>query len=594
MEASLQTTSKIPSAKQEFIPQETLDNPCDITLVVDGGKKFRAHRRVLSKASPFFEKLFNSDMRESQEGVVRLEMLTERGLSDILEFIYTGSVQISTEENAQYLIVMADYLLLPQLKTIAEKNSIEKLKFRNLFSTYYLAQRYRCEKLFSVTKNHILANFISLTKWGPDFMNLSSKEVKIWIANDEINVSAEEDVFKIILSWINHVKSERRTYFFELFSEVRLNYVSVDYLRNQIATNDLVNDNEGCMDLVRDALKLKDSKHCTHLSVKPRTSLQVPVILVSDKFAFYTDRWRLHFYFPNENSWSSFSFAITTPRAKEVVSCHDKIYFVSQRDKRISRYDPLSDRWTNWPYEERRKLAKVFVANEEIYALVSYDQSCCPMCALLRRWCGEEHQSFITKFKPDLKWWEWEDVTSFNLGSRVKMCVVAKDNCVYFLGGHLSLTGYILNDADRYDLNTNTWDKIAPLQRPRDEAFGAAVCDKVFIGGGGGTWDHITSQTCEVYIETTNEWHFIASMTVSRLILNPTCANATCSDGKLYVIRKDKYIECFDPERNVWKHVTRLCDGFYYSRFILCCSLRVFKGCKLSLQSRTFAGRQVP
>ena len=141
MEASLQTTSKIPSAKQEFIPQETLDNPCDITLVVDGGKKFRAHRRVLSKASPFFEKLFNSDMRESQEGVVRLEMLTERGLSDILEFIYTGSVQISTEENAQYLIVMADYLLLPQLKTIAEKNSIEKLKFRNLFSISFLGHQ---------------------------------------------------------------------------------------------------------------------------------------------------------------------------------------------------------------------------------------------------------------------------------------------------------------------------------------------------------------------------------------------------------------------------------------------------------------------
>ena len=58
-------------------------------------------------------------MRESNEGVVRLEMITELGLRDMLEFIYTGSVHISTEENAQELIEMADYLLLPDLKAFA-------------------------------------------------------------------------------------------------------------------------------------------------------------------------------------------------------------------------------------------------------------------------------------------------------------------------------------------------------------------------------------------------------------------------------------------------------------------------------------------
>ena len=72
--------------------------------MIEDGKEFKAHRRVLSEASPFFEKLLNSDMRESNEGIVRLQMLTELCLRDILEFIYTGSVQISTEDNAQELI----------------------------------------------------------------------------------------------------------------------------------------------------------------------------------------------------------------------------------------------------------------------------------------------------------------------------------------------------------------------------------------------------------------------------------------------------------------------------------------------------------
>ena len=62
-------------------------------------------------------------MRESNEGVVRL-MLTELCLRGILEFIYNGSVQISTEDrdNAQDLIAMADYFLLSRhLKTMAGK-----------------------------------------------------------------------------------------------------------------------------------------------------------------------------------------------------------------------------------------------------------------------------------------------------------------------------------------------------------------------------------------------------------------------------------------------------------------------------------------
>ena len=113
MEDSLKATADVPSNKQVYIPQETLDHPYDVTLMAEGGKEFKAHRRVLSEASPFFEKVFNSDMRESYEGVVRLEMLTELCLRDILEFIYTGSVQISAEDNAQELIAMADYLVLP-------------------------------------------------------------------------------------------------------------------------------------------------------------------------------------------------------------------------------------------------------------------------------------------------------------------------------------------------------------------------------------------------------------------------------------------------------------------------------------------------
>ena len=111
--------------------QETLDHPSDITLVGEGGKEFKAHRRVLSQANPFFN-----------EGVVRLDMLTELGLRDILEFIYTGSVQISAEDNAQELIVMADYLDLSHLKNLAERILVHNLNNSNSVSMSLFAKRY--------------------------------------------------------------------------------------------------------------------------------------------------------------------------------------------------------------------------------------------------------------------------------------------------------------------------------------------------------------------------------------------------------------------------------------------------------------------
>ena len=139
--------------------QETLDHPFDITLVGEGGKEFKAHRRVLSQANPFFEKMLNGDMRESNEGVVRLDMLTELGLRDILEFIYTGSVQISAEDNAQELIVMADYLDLSHLKNLAERILVHNLNNSNSVSMSLFEKRYSFTNLIDITRKFILTNF---------------------------------------------------------------------------------------------------------------------------------------------------------------------------------------------------------------------------------------------------------------------------------------------------------------------------------------------------------------------------------------------------------------------------------------------------
>jgi len=91
------------------------DHLCDITLVTKDGKEFKAHRNVLSAASPFFFRLHQSDMKENQKGIVRFEEISGAVMEDVLEFIYTGSVEV-TQQNCKDLIAAANFHLIPGLK----------------------------------------------------------------------------------------------------------------------------------------------------------------------------------------------------------------------------------------------------------------------------------------------------------------------------------------------------------------------------------------------------------------------------------------------------------------------------------------------
>jgi len=66
---------------------------CDVTVAVKG-KEFKAHKAVLAAASPFFLSLLESNMRESNEQLIRIELeeATASVMEDVLKYVYTGNV----------------------------------------------------------------------------------------------------------------------------------------------------------------------------------------------------------------------------------------------------------------------------------------------------------------------------------------------------------------------------------------------------------------------------------------------------------------------------------------------------------------------
>ena len=509
------------------------DYLCDITLVSIDNVEFKAHRNVLSAASPYFDKLLQSNMKENREGIVRFEEISGSVLKDVLEFIYSGTVDV-TQENAEKLIAAGNYLIIPGLKTASGRFLERKMSHINCISTFYLAEKYECDELITNSRLFIHENIVSVAKLD-EFLLLQAKEIERWISSDEITVNEEADVFKIILDWVNHKKSERKTAFEELFGHVRLSFLSRDYLED-VVTNELVRENSACVKLVMDAaMKMATFVDEDHLPQLPRKGQETRVIVArGGKYTFC--------YIPEEDLWKRLPDGLKDKNANsnQMIKFRDQL-FIFGRNEDTERYDPAFNVWSE--LNLRRDSAKLVVLKGEIYAV--------------------EVNIYNTKTtikKYNVKRCTWETLISSCEGCRENACVVAAGSHLYLFGGNISHTEKYVAKAERFDTVENKWEEIVDMHEGRNDAFGVAAENKIFVSGGLRNGKKL--KTCEIYNISTNEWQLVAKLNVPRCYGSMVCLN-----GKLYVLggennrnQNERSVECFDPANDQWIHETTIPD----------------------------------
>ena len=507
------------------------DHLCEITLVTKDDKEFKAHKNVLSKASPFFSKLLQGDMVENREGIIRLEEISSVVMEDVLEFIYAGSVEV-TQENSEDLIAAASNLLILGLKKLCGRFLERQMSKSNCISTFYFAEMYQCDKLITKTRKFIHANFKSVAEMD-EFLNLEAKEVERWISSDEISVAVEADVFKIVLKWIEQNKSERKAWFEQLFRHVRLTFLSRLFLLD-VVTNDLVRENLNCLKLISDALKLTSFTCEGDLPQSPRKGLETRAIVTcGGKYTFC--------YLPEKDEWKRLADGLSwRSHLTKMLSYRDQLYAFPY-DGKGERYDPVVNSWgtlnlsTTW-------YTKVAVVRGEMYAIeVSRLQE----------------KSTIKRF--DVERCSWQTVLSSQEGCREDSCVVAAGNHLYVCGGRIK-NGDYATKAERFDTVEKKWEEISDMQQRRVGAFGVATEGKIFLACGRqsrGVLPLSWLQTCEMYNICTNEWQMIGSLNVSR-----ADGSMVCLKGTVYVVggtrrhssyrRSQLIIEYYDPTEDKW------------------------------------------
>ena len=503
---------------------------CDITLITKDDQELKAHRNILSAASPFFYKLLQSDMKENREGIVRFEEISGSVMEDVLEFIYTGTVEV-TEENAEELVVATNYLLVPNLKTISGRFIQQQICELNCISTFYFAEKYDCEELLNDSKSFIHANFRSVADMN-EFLSLEAKEVERWISSDEIVVETEADVFQIAQKWVEHNKGERKAAFEELLRHVRLVFVSRDYLLN-VATNELVRDNAGCFTLVSDAIRQTTFSSDDDLPQSPRKGLDTRAIVACEgEYAFC--------YLPQKDEWKRLPTCNRSTKERwmnfpstHMIRFRDQL-FMFRSLNRTERYDPVFNGWSSFPFGIIKD--EVTVIGGELFSIYepfSFDL---------------ESTTSIEKFQVETC--SWQELHSSSQYYRKDSCVIGSDNFLYLLGGTSPHTSQHVAKADRFDITEKKWEEITDMQQARGGAFGVASQEKIFVAGGEDE-EGTVLKTCEVYNVSTNEWQLIADLNVYR-----THGSMVCLGGTLYVLggfdqtkkNPEHSVECYDKQ----------------------------------------------
>ena len=534
--------------------QRRNEHLCDVILEVgEDQARLKAHRNVLCAASPFFYNALNTEMKEKEEGVIRLKDTSKALLEEVLEYLYTGYVDIN-DNNAFELMAVANYFLITSLKLLSSKFIQDTLCASNSIMAYYSSVKYQCSDLREAAKSFILANFMAVSK-SDDFLNLNLEQVEEWISSDEVVIKGEKEVFMAILIWTEH-NTERKQSFYNLFRHVRCHYVSRSFLTTVILQHEFVRGQKECLDLVVDAMKeLSDETGAQFWKHSPRKCLNTP-----DDAVFVCggeNGENVLCYLPFQRRWYNLKDIPSRrkPNAFASTTCQGRLYVIGGNlipfgDVPAQCYDPLLDVWSS---------INSFPEGLNFTAAVSFQ-------GLVYVIGGENNSGnrlrTVKQYDPSTNLWQEASPLS---NARSSVCVVADESYIYAIGGYTSSPSEkCLDIVERFDPKFDSWNRIAPTQAKRRGAAGVSLRNKIFVFGG---VDLSGGCPCEVYDKETNVWTAIANDIAPRYY-----ASAVCIKGIIFVVSKfgvnqndsqRETLQVYDVEKNEWRLCLKLANKCY-------------------------------
>ena len=223
---------------------------CDVVLKI-GETMVPAHRSVLSSCSHYFLAMFTSNMRESNENIVEMKDVSADIIEALVEFIYTGNLQI-TSENVEKTLEHAALIQFSKAVDLCCNFLEKQLDSNNCIGIRKFAALHQCKDFVAKVDNFMKSHFLEVVE-SEEFVTLSAAELKGLLCDQSLKVDNEEQVYNAIINWVQHNQTERSPKLHVLLSQVKLPLLSREFIMNTVDKETLIKQNLKCRDLLDEA-----------------------------------------------------------------------------------------------------------------------------------------------------------------------------------------------------------------------------------------------------------------------------------------------------------------------------------------------------
>ena len=197
---------------------------CDVKLIVED-KEFSAHRSILAANSGFFLAMFTAEMLEKNKTRVTLNGVSRAAMESILEFMYTGHIQIHMT-NVFELLQASNFLLVDDMKKACCQFLESTVDMENCFTIRTIADAFSCDGLTQTVTQYMNRKFTELAK-TETFLKLAKEDIVKFLSSDDIQIETEEQLLEIIKDWINHDTEVRKDCLTQFLKLIRLPLISL-------------------------------------------------------------------------------------------------------------------------------------------------------------------------------------------------------------------------------------------------------------------------------------------------------------------------------------------------------------------------------
>ena len=226
----------------------------DVQLMASSGPAIPAHRIVLAATSPYFRSMFTLNLIEAKCKQVCLRDTSYSVLDVVVRFCYQESIRLANYEidDVLNLLVAADKFQISEICSLCTQYLTTQITADNVLGLRAFSNHYNNSDLFEASWEYIQNSFTKVVK-SSEFTTLSCKDLVDLISLDTIRVPREETVYEAVINWVKFDLEERRHLLPDILRYVRLPYISLEYLRETIERDELLQNEAFCQALIQEA-----------------------------------------------------------------------------------------------------------------------------------------------------------------------------------------------------------------------------------------------------------------------------------------------------------------------------------------------------